>query len=229
MGNIAYTDKYRQRWEECQPVFVDGYFQQTAEHRLSDCYSVQVSEYLGKVSAYNIRGSECSLIDGNENVVAKWRSIDNDGDFYRVIKHRNGKDYLIFRQDLYGYSVLDISARKIMQFFSETSLNSETFIWTDVNYNHITSVLAVGGCYWACPNSTLLFSFDDPMSENQKYVDLIECFEGGYDNYDSVDFLRWNGRDLIVARYVLETKANEESVIKADEYLFWLSEKGREV
>ena len=230
MSNSAYTNKYKQRWDECQPLFISNNYKQNEDYCLSDKYTVHVTEYAGKINTWNLRGSESSLIDCNGNIVAKWRSIDNNGDFYSIVKHSNGNEYLIFRQDLYGYSVLDVASGEIMQFFPESSLNGgETFIWTAIEYNAATNVLAVSGCYWACPYSTHLFTFDDPMSEQQKYVDLIECFDGDYDIYDDVDFVKWENGDLHVTRYVIETKSNEAVMIKQNEYLTWLSEKGREL
>jgi hypothetical protein len=39
------------------------------------------------------------------------------------LKHSNGGEYFIFRQDLYGDNVFDFASEELMQFFSESSFN----------------------------------------------------------------------------------------------------------
>jgi len=229
VSNAAYLDEYKKRWNDCQPLFISNNLEQSKKQCLSAQYSVHINEYNGGVGNSNLHGSECSLVNRDGKTVSEWRSIDNDGEFYKIIGHSNGKEYLIFRQDLYGYSVLDIDSGEKMQFFPSESLNGgETFIWTDVEYNPLNNVLAVSGCYWACPSSTHLFTFDNPMSEHQKFVDLIECFDGGYDVYDDIHFKKWENSDLHIARFNLETNSKEAAVVTQNEYLIWLHEKGQE-
>lgn len=228
MSNAVHSDEYKQRWDDCQPLFIPDNLEQNEERRLSAEYSVNISDYNGKVGEWNLSGSECRLVDRDNKIIAEWRSIDNDGDFYKIIKHRNGKNYLLFLQDLYGYSVLDISSGEKMQYFPEESLNGgETFIWTDIEYNPVSNVLAVSGCYWACPYSTHLITFENPMSEHQKFVDLAKCFDGGYDTFDYADFEKWENKDLYVKRFNVKTMPKEKAVIKQKEYLTWLDEQGQ--
>ena len=236
MSNAAYTDAYKKRWDDCQPLFITDNIAERKEVHLSDRYLLHICEYGGKVGDWNLYGSECSLVDCNSEAISKWHSIDNNGDFYKIIKHSDGKEYLIFRQDLYGYSVLDIESREKMQFFPEKSLNSgadnETFIWTDIEYNPISNVLAVTGCYWACPYNVHLFTFDNPMSENQKFIDLRECFEPiecGYSIYCDVDFVKWENDILHIKSLNTETKIIETVEIEQSKYFKWLNEKGQEL
>ena len=226
MRNAACKIEYKKRFNECKAVFTNENFDGNRQYALSDNYIVYIDDYFGKVGKFNIRGSECRLFDNANNMIAKWFSVDNDGDFYKLIKHRNGNAYLIFRQDLYGYSVLDVTARKIMQFFPEESLNgNETFIWTDVEYNPINDILAVSGCFWACPCGIHLFIFESPMNESQKFVDLVACFDNGYDIYDDVEFIKWNGCDLYVTCFNIETNSKNVRVVNENEYLTWFSKK----
>ena len=226
MYNAAHLDEYKKHWDNCQPLFIPENMGKSKEAQLSAQYSVHVQDYSGSVNGWNLHGSECRLVRGNE-AIARWRSINSDGAFFKLLEHSNGRNYCIFRQDLYGYSVLDIESGKKMQFLPEEYLHSETFIWTDIAYNPITNVLAVSGCYWACPFNVHLFTFDNPMSAQPKFVDLIECFDGGYDIYDDVDFEKWEAGDLHISRFNVETEAKESVVIQQSEYLAWLREKGR--
>jgi len=230
MSNAAYTEKYKKRCDECNPLFSSAHIEGNDICSLPNGYSINIILYSGKVGEWNLSGNKCSLEDCNKQLILEWRSIDNDGDFYTTINHRNGKEYLIFRQDLYGYSVFDFGTGELMQFFPESSLNGdETFIWTGVDYNPVTDVLAVSGCYWAAPYSTQLFTFANPMSEQQKYIDLRECFGCNYDIFDDIDFIKWGKGDLYISRIVNETESWESIVIKQNEYITWLNDKGREV
>lgn len=37
-----------------------------------------------------------------------WRNLDTDAKFCSMFRHRGGNHYLIFRTELYGYSVLEM-------------------------------------------------------------------------------------------------------------------------
>lgn len=67
------------------------------------------------------------------------------------------------------------------------------------------------------------------MSEEQKYVDLIEFFDGSYDRYDDVDFVKWLGGNMEIMRFVIETETKEEIIIIQVEYLNYLWVMGREL
>lgn len=123
----------------------------------------------------------------------------------------------------------DISSGTTMQFFPEASIDgAETFIWTDIYYNPISNVIAVSGCYWGCPSSVQLFTFDDPMSDKQKYIDL-KCFDGDFDIYEDVDFIKWNNGNIHITRYAIESESNEEIIITQSEYLEYLVRDGQEL
>lgn len=227
MCNVAYTAVYQKCWDECQPLFAPQYQKESEIRHLEEDYFVYVQHYAGHIGESDQRGDDCRLTDRDGQILSTWRSIAFVGSFYRLITHRNGKKYLIFRQDLFGYSVLDIESKRIMQFFPEASLDDgETFIWTDVHYEPATNVLAVSGCFWCMDPGVHLFSFDDPMSDSQKCIDLVNCFPHGYGHYGDVNFAGWDNGALRVSRYVVATNADEVITIPAEEYLDWLSSRG---
>ena len=231
MSNVAYTDKYKQHWNDSQSLFVAENRVESKEYHLSDEYSVHATKYFGQVGEYYRYGSECSLVDCSGNTVHTWRSIDNRSDFHKIIAHSNGKEYLIFRQDLYGYSVLDIASEEVLQFFPKDSLDGgETFIWTDVEYCSDSNTLAVGGCYWAAPSSVCLFTFDEPMCKQQKFIDLMDLFDHNYEACDKeVDFVMWSNGNLHIKILNTETSLEESMVITQNDYQTWLHDKGKEL
>ena len=229
MGNAAYTSEYEKQCNESLTLFVNENFTAKREVYIFD-YTIYINDYCGKVGEYDLHGSECRMTNDAGKEIAKWHSFDNRSDFYRPIKHSNGNLYLVFRQDLYGYSVLDISSHNILRYFPEKNMElyGETFIWTEIEYNSENDILAVSGCFWACPYSVHLFTFKDPMDDNQRFIDLYECIKSASVLYQDIDFIKWDGRDLHISclNVISDKEYYEEKIIKENEYLEWFAKKG---
>ena len=135
-------------------------------------------------------------------VVYTWDNINDDGEFYRLLPHANGNHYLVFREDLYGYSVLEVETGRTMHYIPEKSWpldgrqGEETFIWTGVAYDAATNLLAVWGYYWACPSSMAFLDFSDPLSEQDCgcSVEMHEIIDPDYDRFDDIEMTNWNVR-----------------------------------
>ncbi len=226
MTNAVDTDKYRLHAQELMPLFCEENLTDNKVVEIkgwSSEYKVVVNNYCGKIGEYNRQGSKCFFYEG-DILCKEWYCFYSSAEFYQLITHKNGKEYLIFRQDLYGYSVLKLENGEIMQFFPECSFDGvETFIWTEVHYNPENNVLAVEGCYWACPYSVQLFCFENPMCDEPKFVDIIACLDGDYDVYDELTFLKWEKGDLYLKAYLTENAETVELVIPQEKYLSWLS------
>ena len=50
----------------------------------------------------------------------------------------------------------------------------ETFLWCKCYYNPVNDLLAVDGCYWACPYSLIVLDFSHPMTavEAEDWADV---------------------------------------------------------
>lgn len=225
MANAAATQKYKKYQEEFLPLFKTENLSKKEQLQLSGTYNISIEKYSAKIGEYNRRGSRSFFFKGEE-FIKEWYCIDDDAQFYSLIIHKDGREYLVFKQDLYGYSVLDIEKRSIMQFFPEYSLDTgETFIWTDIHYNQANNILAVGGCYWACPYSVQLFNFTDPMSETPVFVDIISCLDGDYDVYEELEFMAWEEDRLKLKAFLFESEEKTELMIDSDKYMAWLSDR----
>jgi hypothetical protein len=224
LKNMAYNGKYKLHVKKFDNLFSSEYFSEAEDIHLSEKYTLHCSEYAGRIDNLNMRGNECILKYKCGKVIATWRSIDNNADFYKIILHRNGSEYLIFRQDLYGYSVMELPSGRIMQFYPEESLKGqETFIWTAADYNPLSNILAVSGCIWGAPGGIYLFTFDDPMNDSQQFIDLCEYIDGGYEDYDDVNFSCWINNDLHIKKFAIPACQWEDDIITSDNYLTWLS------
>ena len=207
--NVVHTPQYQAYRQECAFVFSE-------EHRsslpgktelLSEGYSVRTDYYTGQ-GRYQLHAARHRLLDSGGQVVYTWDNINDDGEFYQLIPHANGNHYLVFREDLYGYSVLEVETGRTMHYIPEKSWpldgrqGKETFIWTNVAYDAATSLLAVWGCYWACPNGTLLLDFSDPLEEQdwKRWLDVQDVVDPDLDIYDDIDLERFGEDGLIYFR-----------------------------
>ncbi|KAH0785403.1 hypothetical protein GPJ56_010814 [Histomonas meleagridis] len=200
--NVANTERYKEWQKQYSSVFVPENLQRSDETKLIEGYSVHSKFFQGgenSLSAY-----ENELVDYQGQVIYRWRNLDSHQSL-SMFKHRNGNHYLVFQIELYGYSVYELEAGKEMHFVPlqvhpENKKNFvEVFIWTSADYDPNSDLLAVGGCYWACPWSTIVVDFADPLHEQPVehwlYVeDLIDSKQIDGD----VDFESWVDGNLLL-------------------------------
>lgn len=224
MKNVAYDKEYRQYHQKQEAVFCPDYFQHTETVILSPQYKVTERFFCGEVEGCTLQATENILLDDSGKELYQWRNIDNDSEFYKIIEHGDGCSYLIFRIDLYGYSVLNLSAMKDFHYIPSGSFpEGETFIWIDVFYNQINNMLAVLGCYWACPLGVMLLDFSHPMEEPCFLADISEHIGAQYDSDANVDFLEWHNTDLILSAVHHQTGTKETICLSEAEYRKWLA------
>lgn len=222
MKNVAYTEAYRAYRREQEAVFSPGYLQNTETVTLSPHFELLKRRYFGKVGEFWLHANDNQLLDKEKAVLYTWRNLNNDGEFCKIIQHQDGSEYMIFRTDLYGYSVLHLATLQDIHYFPAESFPSgETFIWTDVFYNEKNNMLAVSGCFWACPFGIMLLDFTQPMKGNGIWVDVQEHLQDGYDQYDDVDFLEWSNTDLVLTAFNNQTEKKETICLYEDQYRRW--------
>lgn len=214
LKNAAYSDKYKEEKEHYKSLFLEKNRKESEDIILSYGYKITKNNYAGKINDRNLQGNCCTLSDNTERVIHQWKSFDDDADFEKIVTHQNGNHYLVYRQDLYGYTVFDLTNHKEFQYFPQCVLDGqEYFIWTDIHYNSLNNILAVAGCIWGAPWGILLVDFSDPMAEPKFQLDSIDCLPQGYDVYDDADFIRWDEQNLVLNCYNIEKKIKEEMII----------------
>lgn len=151
-------------------------------------------------------GSESKLLDKEGKVQYAWRNLDTDGEFCSLFRHRNGKHDLVFRTELYGYSVLEVESGQEMHYLpacvhpKEEKKTEEVFIWTGADYNPGTDLLAVTGCIWTCPCSTIVLDFSHPLQPQppERWLDLRHIVDPDDTRFDDIEFVRWEDSALIL-------------------------------
>lgn len=223
MKNVAYGDEYVTYFDRMGAVFCRENVVGEKVIHLSPPYLLKKRSYAGSVEEYGIHGSECDLLDGSGRLLYTIRNLNEAGEFFRVIRHGDGREYLVFRRDLYGYSVFCMNTMEDFHFIPEKSfLGGETFIWTDVFYNKENGLLAVSGCFWACPCGILLVDFSQPLQGVGEWVDVQGQLEGGYDRYDDLFFLEWRGTDLVLRAFHGQREKEEVLILSEGDYGAWL-------
>ncbi len=151
-----------------------------------------------------VDGEICRLYKSGK-FVFQWKNTDGRSRMAKIIHHSNGNDYLVFDEDLYGYSVLDLQDLNCLHYLPAESYGKypeefeETFIWCDCFYNPQTDMLAVEGCYWACPGNIIVLNFSRPMIavEPEQWTDIYQKYCDSYPDLGDIDFEKWDGSNLV--------------------------------
>jgi hypothetical protein len=123
-------------------------------------------------------GSRRSFADVKRNYSHFWRAW---------IQHANGHEYLLCGEDYQGQTVINLTARETRHHFPTSGYAGHGFCWTAAYPSPDSAVLAVDGCYWACPYEVVFFDFRDPdnlpYKELARVDDLAECRGWRNDGY----------------------------------------------
>jgi hypothetical protein len=174
--NIAYTPEYLLVRESYEWLF-------ETNGTSDDPIILGNGKYYAEVISYdqyrtenglkrNYCGARISVRDEHGQIITDFKMIGENLVFLELIKHQNGKEYFIFRKDLYGYSVMDIESGVTVDYIPRKSfiplggvhMEEETFICCGAAYCKINNILAIDGCYWACPYDFEFYDFSNPMN-----------------------------------------------------------------
>ena len=144
--------------------------------------------------------SENELLNSAREIIYTWRNLDSGCGAVSLFHHANGRHYLIFCTEMYGYSVLEIESGRDFHYIPSQAHPQraedfdETFIWCDASYHSKNNLLAVDGCFWACPYSVLLVDFTDPLREQpaESWIDIHTELDPDYERYGHLDFDHWD-------------------------------------
>jgi hypothetical protein len=97
-----------------------------------------------------------------------------------------GGDYLIGGEDYQGQSVVDLRSGEVRHSLPEEAHDGVGFCWAQIHPSPSGRLLAVDGCYWACPYEVVFYDFSDPMNMPWIEIDRNEGYQ---------DFLGWDEGD----------------------------------
>lgn len=222
MGNVAYTAEYQAYRKKREYIFCEAYLHSTETIQLSNDLMLKRNMYQDesqKILPYRILCSSTDLIDQYEKIIYSTQNMHYVGEFFDLIDHQNGRQYLIFRTDLYGYSVLDLITMKDYHYIPEESLtDDESFIWTGTHYNKSNNLLVAGGCYWAYPFDVFVVDFSEPIKLPYPELDVNRYLNG--ENIEEIEFIKWDENDhLSIKCHGFENKKTSERTLEKEALL----------
>ena len=90
---------------------------------------------------------------------------------------------------------------KVYNFIPKKSfVGGETFIWTKAVYCKTNNILAVEGCFWACPFSLEFYDFSEPDNLPLNFICSTYDMENEIDIDYDVELSGWNDQGKIVMK-----------------------------
>jgi hypothetical protein len=146
-------------------------------------FRIEINRYLTLPNSWEYSRGIATRSDNGE-VIADIKR--NYGHFWHAwVQHANGNEYLLCGEDYQGYSLLNLKTGKYQVYFPEAGYKGTGFCWAAVYPSPDGLVLAVDGCYWACPYELVIFDFRNPeimpYPELARFEALDDC-DGWKDN-----------------------------------------------
>ena len=199
--NIYNHEKYQQILLRLRQIGRREYWKETERADLGEGYLVEADDYIKEGAPTEAADfwQKCRLLREGK-VLFEYESI------YRmpclvaaVIKHQNGRQYFLFKTDLYGLSVYDMEADEVFHYIPEGYQHSyehicgESFIITRIHYDIETNRIAYDGCYWAGPGDVMVGDFSNPMEFDPRLQSMHKLIdpESDYEICDDVEFKEW--------------------------------------
>ena len=208
--NYYGTEKYKERMKMLdESIFSRIMFDEPErEKELESGYLVRYYYYADeencKPGYAPVDGEICRLFK-DDNLIFEWKNTDGHSRMASIIHHADGYTYFVFDEDLYGYSVLNLDSLQCMHFIPAESYGTyldefkETFIWCDCFYNPENNLLAVDGCFWACPGDVIVLDFKDPMTAVEPYDwhSIYRKYRCDDPDLDDIEFDSWDNDTLV--------------------------------
>ena len=207
--NIYYTKEYQsQRNDYLSGIIVPENKGETEKIPLDAGFFLLSTEYiLKKQGNISKTAYEQSLLSPDGTKLHSWQIADSHDftDFSAIFAHSDSRLYFIYKEDLYGYSVLRLSDRKELHYIPRGSaadgkFMGESFIMTDFHYCRENNIAAAGGCFRAAPYDTALLDMTSPLSEPKKLVTVHNIIDPNYENdtLEDIDFKKWDNGYLVL-------------------------------
>ena len=185
------NSEYREKRESILKVF-NSYIEiedsETEFVSPSGLYKLRTSRYgKGKdVVSWNYSRGIISNIKTSRTIAGVKR---NYGHFWHSwVEHPNGNEYLLCGEDYQGYSVINLTKEIYQVYFPKEGHQGVGFCWAKVFPSPDKLVLAVDGCYWACPYEIVFYDFRNPEKLPFDELGRIDTLSESYGWLDNETF-----------------------------------------
>lgn len=139
--------------------------------------------------------------------------------WYTWVKHANGNEYFLCGEDYQGYSVVNLTEETCSTYFPDKGYKGAGFCWTAVYPSPDGLILAVDGCYWACPYEIVFFDFADPAKlpfpEIERFDGITDPVIGWVDNDTFAYTVSYDVRKTDGVKYK-DLSAEEQDILDED-------------
>lgn len=103
------------------------------------------------------------VYDSDGNQIAEVRR--NYGVFPHsfIENHPNGHDYLLCGENYQGQTVIELDTGKRVDYLPKAADQGFGFCWADYHPSPDGTMIAVEGCFWACPYEVWIVDFSEPL------------------------------------------------------------------
>ena len=215
LTNFAYSNEYI----ELKDKIIDLAYKPINKTKESEKVNGNIKRIISEYRIdYNEKKYFCSnnIVFDEDKYIFEYFNLYHHHFFCEKVKYNNGKNYLFYKTNLYGYNVFEIDTKTTFDYLPKCSFSgkfAETFIGTDIHFNKDNSVFAVGGCYWACPTDVFLIKIDNPLEQYGNYLNIHLMIDEDYEKYEDIDFIEWENNDIKLKCYNIETKPNKNEII----------------
>jgi hypothetical protein len=216
LTNIAYSNEYIERKNK----IINFSYNQINKTNEKETFSGNLKRIITEYDGKEYFCSNNKVYQEN-TFIFEYFNLYHHEFFCKKIKYNNGREYIFYKTDLYGYNVFEMDTQKTFDYFPKCSFMEngiETFIGTDIYFNQNNNIFAVDGSYWSCPTDTLLIKIDNPLKEYEKYINIHSIIDEGYEKYDDIAFMKWENNDIKIQCYGIETKP-EIIILREKEYI----------
>jgi hypothetical protein len=163
-------------------------------------YSVTVTKYkTNKENKVYTLGSV--YLNSNKQLISEIQRDYATFPLTFVENHPNGHDYLVCSEDTQGQTVVELDTGEKVSWVPILA----GFCWVDMTPSPSRTLIAVDGCYWACPYEIKIYDFSNPMKPP------FECLT---EDYSIEKFNGWNVDDTCSIYVEYETRKSDGKPIK---------------
>lgn len=207
--NVADSPGYKERRKK-----VEEFFEKEAQPLMdqqrripspSGKYALVVTPYATGPKTWHYSRGQVYTTDGKGTLVADIKRNYGAFPFAFVEGHPDGHDYLVCGEDYQGITVVRLTTGEVKHYFPRSGTKGYGFCWAQISPSPDKKVLAVDGCFWACPYEVVLYDFRKPFE--LPYPELGRWDDG------MEEFGRWNEDGSIELK-------KEQTVRKSDGKLY---------
>lgn len=148
------------------------YFSQSKKYKLVVNYFSQGKGYWDYTKGTIYRTSDNKkLFEVNRNYSSFWYCF--------VENHQNGHDYMLCGSNYQGQTVLELDTGIRKDYVPKSAEQGAGFCWTGVTPNESKTIIAVDGCFWACPYEFVFYDFSEPLNLPYRELGRMDALSDG--------------------------------------------------